>query len=127
MDKIQRAINEWNKKNNPYCVFIKNDQAKDAVKFKRNDTKGPHAIVGYYPGKNFISLPIKYPNGPELQMVCILHEMMHCVGFQHEHSRKDRDKHVNVFNIKDNNYKIEGVPLGQYDYNSIMHYCEIKH
>ena len=60
----------------------------------------------------------------------IAHEIMHAIGFYHEHSRVDRDEYVKVqFNkIKQNewnNFKkqIESHAYGlKYDYNSIMHY-----
>lgn len=40
--------------------------------------------------------------------------MMHCAGFLHENSRKDRNKHIKLENEDD--IKIEGVEIGNYDY-----------
>uniref|UniRef100_A0A6B2G391 Metalloendopeptidase n=1 Tax=Myxobolus squamalis TaxID=59785 RepID=A0A6B2G391_MYXSQ len=66
-------------------------------------------------------------NGP------ILHELMHSIGFIHEHSRCDRDKFVkiNISNIKigfvKNNFSKRDCKSNEfynlpYDYKSIMHY-----
>ena len=60
----------------------------------------------------------------------VLHELMHAVGFWHEHSRWDRDKYIRFFwnNIdggkSNKNYKIqsENSLIGEYDVCSIMHY-----
>ncbi len=62
----------------------------------------------------------------------ILHEMLHALGFYHEHSREDRNDHVTIHweNIKDGlqfafykydgpQYSSFGVP---YNPRSIMHY-----
>nr|BAC16237.1 myosinase-I [Heterololigo bleekeri] len=64
----------------------------------------------------------------------IIHEVLHSLGFYHEHSRPDRDEFVKIMfdNIKEkdkNNFlklmppeiNTQGLP---YDYNSIMHYEE---
>jgi len=64
----------------------------------------------------------------------IVHELMHCLGFFHEHSRPDRGNYVriNCNNVKggcggDNfsvNLAIEGDArsYGDYDFDSVMHY-----
>jgi len=62
----------------------------------------------------------------------IKHELLHALGFIHEHERMDRDKYVDIKweNIEDDKeYNFDKVPLGkvdthgqEYDYASIMHY-----
>ena len=62
-------------------------------------------------------------------MWILLHELGHVIGFNHEHSRPNRDKYIRIeeANIKPagehnfkivNNYEKDTV----YDYASIMHY-----
>jgi hypothetical protein len=57
----------------------------------------------------------------------VMHEIMHALGFHHEHSRADRDYYVTldvdrVSKDFTHNYRKEGYPLGNYDPESIMHY-----
>ena len=64
----------------------------------------------------------------------VIHELLHSLGFYHEHSRPDRDQYIRVINqniqqgAKENFRKFgtESInSLGiEYDFNSIMHYCE---
>lgn len=63
----------------------------------------------------------------------VVHELGHVVGFWHEHTRTDRDKHIiinkaNIMKGQEYNFDVlspEDVDsLGlPYDYNSIMHYA----
>jgi len=62
----------------------------------------------------------------------MIHEIGHALGLLHEHTRADRDQHVQVLwdNIKQDksfNFDINQAGtanLGEYDYDSIMHYGE---
>jgi hypothetical protein len=61
----------------------------------------------------------------------VIHEIAHAVGMRHEHSRRDRDRFVNVHweNIEDGKQHwfekysaSEGTEQGLYDFSSLMHY-----
>ncbi|KAJ0069892.1 hypothetical protein NL108_016064 [Boleophthalmus pectinirostris] len=59
----------------------------------------------------------------------IQHELLHALGFNHEHKRSDRDRYVrvnwkNIIKGKEHNFrKVQTLNQGTpYDYNSIMHY-----
>merc|ERR1719184_495798 len=65
----------------------------------------------------------------------VMHELMHALGFHHEHNRPDRDDYITVHSLEDGgmtrgteiNFEILSVEyvdtLGtKYDYCSIMHY-----
>lgn len=80
-----------------------------------------------------IELGMKIGNVPRAYInFAILHELGHCLGLLHEHSRKDRDKYItilweNISNDCKKDFKIKKSPLiseddFEYDYNSIMHY-----
>jgi len=59
----------------------------------------------------------------------VIHEMMHAMGFYHEHQRADRDQYVtinyaNIITGKENNFRkiITRKTTSPYDYGSVMHY-----
>lgn len=95
--------------------------------------KGCYSDIGYYPqgrpgGKHTVYLPLS----SRCQNVgSIFHELMHTVGFYHEHQRPDRDQFVTILrqniqrgNEHDFEIKREGEvqKIGGYDYYSIMQY-----
>lgn len=99
---------------------------EDAVVFEPGK-KDCYSYVGRVGGVQSIKLSIGC-QGPE-----ILHEMMHALGFVHEHSRLDRDQYINVVwsNIDDEHKPqfaivpemyfepFRGTP---FDYHSVMLY-----
>lgn len=127
---IKAAIIDFHKKiididGKPVVEWIEGiPKEKYHVEFVRNDKKNPRAIVGcwYNDKPSYISLPFPYyPDGQnELRHICVLHEMGHCIGLEHEHERKDNAEHLC------NTHKIKGtgnnISFGNYDYYSIMHY-----
>ncbi|KAH9490243.1 hypothetical protein Btru_035013 [Bulinus truncatus] len=89
---------------------------------------GCHSIVGYNNhGKQEVSIGV----GCELKGI-IMHELIHSLGFWHEHNRPDRDTFIdiNINNVKtesrhDFNLRTtaEATTLRtSYDFGSIMHY-----
>ncbi|MDO6386765.1 M12 family metallopeptidase [Uliginosibacterium sp. 31-12] len=87
---------------------------------------GCWSYVGMIGGKQDISLG----SGCEYSFV-VAHEVMHALGWQHEHQRSDRDQHltINVANISSGmEYNFDKLPatsadaFGAYDFASIMHY-----
>ena len=86
------------------------------------------SFVGCVSGAQGVTLGGRCVQGYNL----VLHEIGHVIGLEHEHTRPDRDEHVEV--IKENRYRgfdsefkkvksEDAMTLGfGYDYNSIMHY-----
>jgi hypothetical protein len=58
-----------------------------------------------------------------------LHEVLHAAGFEHEHTRSDRDAHITVYmeNVSAECQHLfdrtESVPSTSYDTDSVMHYA----
>lgn len=87
---------------------------------------GCWSYVGMIGGKQDLSLGA----GCEYGYV-VAHEIMHALGWQHEHQRADRDEYlrINVANIISGmEYNFDKLPanradaFGAYDFNSLMHY-----
>ncbi|CAH1646948.1 unnamed protein product [Spodoptera littoralis] len=103
--------------------------------FFRNDTDDLEAVESnYYNGSERGSGAQAISIGKNCDKFgIVVHELGHVVGFWHEHTRPDRDRHVQI--IRDNimlgqEYNFNKLTeeevnsLGQtYDYDSIMHYA----
>ena len=95
-----------------YIHFIDEDQCASWVGFQNT---GPQSIY----------------SGDTCSTGSMIHEIGHALGLLHEHTRPDRDNFVlvnwsDIIAGKEHNFEIlsDGVPLGDYDYDSIMHYGE---
>jgi hypothetical protein len=119
------------------------DKLGNVIKFIRYDGIDPkpdyYIKIGNFGGGcwSYVGrIPLEYqPQAMNIGFGCLFtdtieHEMMHALGFFHEHARPDRDEHVNIHwdNIDSEKYfnfnimteiNSRGTP---YDYESIMHY-----
>ncbi|XP_078477653.1 hatching enzyme 1.2-like [Lampetra planeri] len=118
--KIEEAVLEFEKKT---CVrFIPRSEEADYIYI--HAWEGNWSFLGRQGGDQALSLePGKVTKG------VVLHELMHALGFHHEHCRSDRDDHVFVLSAnidpewKDAiEKKTSPVHTTPYDYSSITHY-----
>ena len=122
LSNIDKAILHWNTKKN--WKLIPRNKHRDYVVF----SNGPScSSVGRAGGKQLITLSNNCSLG------AAIHEIGHCVGFKHEHTRNDRDNYVVVMQDrvrpdKVGNFKKVAIDkykdYGDYDYESIMHYAK---
>jgi hypothetical protein len=117
-DDITMAINYYHQVTN--VKFVQRTNETDYLEF--SDIEGCFSYVGKIGGKQEISIS----NGCDIGS--IIHEIAHAIGVEHEQSRYDRDKYVEIIeeniskdkleNFRRNNRKIDLY----YDFDSIMHY-----
>eukprot|EP01084_Bolivina_argentea_P294447 506606_1 len=136
---IFTAVRHWNqvitnvrfmRKSNTTILkkYMLNSQNKNYVEFVQINSRNPFSeFVGCQrKGRQLIN--VCFPTIPKSSIavteVDILHEMMHAIGFWHEHQRHDRDKHVLILFDETINTKKAGVSFEEekYDIDSIMHY-----
>uniref|UniRef100_A0A914YHL2 Metalloendopeptidase n=1 Tax=Panagrolaimus superbus TaxID=310955 RepID=A0A914YHL2_9BILA len=121
---LARAVASYSAKT---CIrFVpKQDSDKDYIVISKLD--GCYADFARVGGKQQVSLSdecVDYPT--------VIHELMHVIGFIHEHQRDDRDAYVkivyeNIITGANSDFdKLSSVGLSNYgevyDYFSIMHY-----
>ncbi|XP_061399860.1 protein tolkin [Musca vetustissima] len=112
------------------------------IKFvEREPELHPNYIVFTIRGCGCCSFVGKRGNGPQAISIgrncdkfgIVVHELGHVVGFWHEHTRPDREKHViiehnNIMKGQDYNFnkltpdEVDSLGMA-YDYDSIMHYA----
>ncbi|CAF1285188.1 unnamed protein product [Adineta steineri] len=120
--------------NNTFCVQFRPKISTDTYFILVQNSSGCSATVGYndgYSGDRYLNL-MHTPTSSCMHIGTIQHELMHILGFFHEHSRPDRDQFVTIeySNIASDKkfafdkYSEEKIDrLGtEYDYDSIMHY-----
>lgn len=110
------------------------DPDKDYLHFQNSKARpGCWSYIGKRGGEQILSL--RPPDEKSCHCLCnvgrVLHEMMHALGFYHEHTRPDRDNYIeiieeNVKRGKNKNFQKKTLDTTtvdfDYDYNSIMHY-----
>jgi len=121
----RQAIEHWNDKSS-ITLVERNATAADAPSDYVQFVKGPGCAswVGKQGQVQEIWVSDFCTTGS------MIHEIGHAIGLLHEHTRADRDQYIEVLwaNIQqDKTFNFElnasgSVDLGEYDYNSIMHY-----
>ncbi|KAM4634390.1 low choriolytic enzyme [Polymixia lowei] len=107
------------------CVSFHNRTTELDYLFFKNG-KGCASYIGYIGGQQpvFVGPPCKAGN--------ICHEVLHALGFHHEHTRKDRVKYIkivqhNIMEGMENNFNMQDGDTFDlpYDVNSILHYGSV--
>jgi hypothetical protein len=143
-DIIVAAIEEWNQKTNITLVHyelekswlksnFKNYDKMWRIHFKDTDGKSCFSYVGLRETNQHTDIEraqvISLVNN--CTHLTALHEIGHTIGLWHEHNRPDRDGFIKIMsdNIQENNrdqYDVgnnnTAAMIGDYDYESIMHY-----
>ncbi|XP_065358293.1 seminal metalloprotease 1-like [Calliphora vicina] len=115
------------------CIRFRHasDTTKGYVKINGEST-GCSARVGYSGIKQNLNLRVDALDQGCFRIGSIMHELLHALGFYHQHSASNRDKYIridwdNITKDKEKNFKkfdsIVSTNFGvEYDYGSVLHY-----
>lgn len=123
-DVILEAIDYWNVTTN--VEFVARTTETDYVEITMEEEGVCFSRVGRVGGSQLLNLD----EDNCTQVSTVVHELGHTVGLKHEHQRSDRDEFVSIHldrvcpATKRGNFVTywPGIPIGEYDYNSTMHY-----
>ncbi|XP_069018367.1 low choriolytic enzyme-like [Embiotoca jacksoni] len=121
LDLIKRAINSFSFST---CIrFLPRTDQRDFLYIQ--SLSGCFSHVGHQGNSQTVSLKSQGC----IHYGTIQHELLHALGFNHEHCRSDRDQHIrvllqNVITGREHNFrKVDTLNRGTpYDYGSVMHY-----
>ncbi|XP_045124479.1 zinc metalloproteinase nas-8-like [Portunus trituberculatus] len=125
---VLEAMSEYTERTGHCIFFHERTTEPDFILFSFDNNQGCSSSVGRQGGMQRIT----YAESCFKKYGTVLHEMLHALGFYHEHTRYDRDKYVTIHweNIKKNRNKnfqiyvsVEESAFGEeYDYGSVLHY-----
>ncbi|MCA1671804.1 MAG: hypothetical protein LC799_06230 [Actinobacteria bacterium] len=124
--QVKEAIERWNSSGVPVQLIPRGEDDKDYVVFVASDRCSSRK------GRGGGGQEIQLSSGCRVGVV--LHEIGHAVGLAHEHSRHDRDQYLekvgleNIYPEALYNFLPQpdnGDVLGEYDFESIMHYSQM--
>jgi hypothetical protein len=118
--RVEAAIAHWHE--HTPIRFKLREEEEDFISFEARN--GCFSRVGRHGGMQVISL------GAGCSVGSAIHEIGHALGLWHEQSRSDRDDFIQIImeNVSPNarhnfdKHIQDGIDLGEYDFNSIMHY-----
>lgn len=113
------------------CIkFVPRSNQRDYVSIERS-SNGCWSTVGRVGGRQVLNLQ---KDSCFRRIGTILHELMHAIGFLHEHTRYDRDQFVDIYYLnvrfdaisnfwKESKDETRTYGIG-YDLGSVMHYSQ---